>query len=97
MRIPIHRLLFKPTLSWRWGKLDGPRRGAYGVCDKKARVIEIDPRSPHPARVLLHELIHLAHPSWSEKHVWREEARRWKRMGWRDKARLYQALGKGLL
>jgi hypothetical protein len=94
VRIPIHRLLFRPTLSHR-GKHAG-RKGALGYCDKRARVIELDPRQPHMARTFLHELLHLAHPQWSEARVQRVERERWARLTWKDKARLYQAIGRGV-
>lgn len=99
MRIPIHRLLFRPTAARRYGRRSRKtaRKGALGTCDKRGRVIELDPREPNLARTYLHELLHLAHPRWSEAHVLREESRRWARLTWKDKARLYLAIGKGVI
>lgn len=85
LRIPIHRLRFRP--------LHGV--GNHAQCWKDRRVIELDPRSRDVARNYLHELLHLAHQGWSETRVRREEGRLWRALGWRDKARLYQALGRG--
>lgn len=59
------------------------------------RTIRVDPRyCGNLARVILHELIHLHHQRWSETRVRREESRRWRRLTWQDKARLFQMLGK---
>ncbi len=94
MKIPIHRLLFRPTLSIR---ADGVRKGAYGECFKQERIITLDPRGQQLARTFLHELLHLRYPQWSETKVRIEERKRWKRLTWKDKAQLYQAIGKGLI
>jgi hypothetical protein len=61
------------------------------------RVVRVDPRSRNPHYYLLHELIHLEHVGWSETTVRRETARRWRRMGWRDKAKLLLLLGRARL
>jgi hypothetical protein len=90
--IPIHRLNFAPSLGFR-GKQH--TKGLYGYCDKRERVIGVDPRSAYPARVLLHELLHLRNPSWSESKVYKETNRLWAQLTWKEKGRLYQALGKG--
>lgn len=58
------------------------------------RDISIDPTGREPARYLLHELIHVRHPEWSETRVRREEAREWRALTWRQKAMLYQRLGR---
>lgn len=68
-----------------------------GVPAKGERVVRLDPRSRDPHRFLLHELIHLERPSWSERAVQRETARRWRRMTWRDKAKLLLLLGRARL
>lgn len=61
------------------------------------RTIWLDPRWPDVARTLLHELLHIWHPSWSETRVLREERRRWRRMSWKQKAKLYQMLASAQL
>jgi len=42
-------------------------------------------------------MLHAEHPGWSEKAVRRETAIRWRRMGWRDKAKLLLLLGRARL
>ncbi len=93
MRIPIHRLIFSPTMARR---AKAARKGYYGLCFMQDRVILLDPRAPNVPRTLFHELLHLMNPKWSEAHVRREERKRWALLTWKDKARLYQALGKGV-
>ncbi len=94
MRIPIHRLVFRPIKAARpRGKWDG----AFGKCYSRRRLIVLDSRGPHLARTLLHELLHLSYPGWSERRVRIEERARWKKLTWKDKARLYQAIGKGVI
>jgi hypothetical protein len=94
VRIPIHRLVFQPTLSRR-GK--GMRKGLLGCCWHATRTIAIDPRGPRPARTLFHELLHLAHPRWSERRTLAEDRKRWPKLTWKEKAALYQLLGKGAI
>lgn len=60
----------------------------------QGRTIWIDPRDASAARTLLHEIMHLENPSWSESHVLREEARLWKRLHWREKAHLLRMFGR---
>jgi hypothetical protein len=92
MRVPIHRLVFRPTLSHRSRQLP---KGSHGYYEYRKRLIALDPRSRELLSTYLHELLHMSHPDWSEAAVAREEKRRWKKMTWKDKARLAQALGKG--
>ena len=92
MKLPIHRLVFRPTLGDRSKRLP---RGAHGY--QEGRTITLDPRSRELLPTYLHELIHLLHPSWSETRVFAEEKRRWRRLTWKDKARLARALGRGRL
>jgi hypothetical protein len=94
LRIPIHRLQFRPLMARRGRAY---RKGILGQCFKRERLIELDPRQPHLARTYLHELLHLAHPKWSEARVRREERASWAKLTWKDKARLYQAIGKGVI
>ena len=86
MRFPIARLLFAPLRHRNRGLL------THGECT--GRTIRIDPRSAVPASTLLHEYLHLIYPSWSETRVRKEERKRWRRLSWRMKARLYQKLGR---
>lgn len=58
-------------------------------------VISIDPRSQALlGRTLLHELLHMKRPLWSETHVRREEAVLWKAATWIEKGQLYRMLGR---
>jgi len=67
------------------------RDQAWGM--QQGRTLWVDPRSHQPARILLHEQIHLDNPSWSETRVRRETARRWRVMKWREKAELLRMFG----
>ena len=59
----------------------------------QGRTIWVDPRRPWPGHTLLHELIHVENPGWSETKVRQETTARWRRMGWREKAELLRLLG----
>lgn len=67
---------------------DAPKQG-----ETSGRTIWIDPRLPHVAKTLLHELIHVQHPGWCEERVSATEEYRWTHMSWRKKAELYRLLG----
>ena len=67
------------------------RHGARGM--QQGRTMWVDPRTPWPHHTLLHETIHMENPSQSESWVRRETARRWARMGWREKAELLRLFG----
>jgi hypothetical protein len=56
------------------------------------RTIRLDPRQSHLTQTFLHEKLHIENPSWSETAVRKETARRWKAMGWREKALLVKEL-----
>lgn len=86
---PALRIVFAPTGSWR--SKDAPH-GWKG--EAKSRTIRVDPREPYPAKTLLHEMLHVKHPDWSETRVARETSRRWARMTWRAVAELYRLLGR---
>ena len=82
---PAVRIILKPL----------GRDGAWGM--QQGRTLWVDPRSPYPVRILLHEQIHLENPCWSETRVRRETASRWRRMGWREKATLLRMFGRAKL
>lgn len=71
------------------------RHNARGM--QQGRTVWVDPRRPWPAHTLLHEMVHAENPGWSETRVRRETTRRWRRMGWRDKAKLLLLLGRARL
>lgn len=73
------------------------RHNACGLSVPADRTIWVDPREPWPAHTLLHELIHVENPSWSESRVIRETARRWKKLDWKGAAELLQLLGRARL
>ena len=80
--IPAHRLIFRPL----------GREVAHGLCE--ARTITLDPRAPNLLKVYLHEIQHVLHPGWSEHKVEKEAKTLTKVLCWRDRARLYKALGR---
>ena len=88
---PAVRIIFAP-IALRERKARDPLREAPLRGDANGRTIRIDPRLPNVAKTLLHELIHIRHPGWPEERVEAAEEIRWQRMGWREKARLYQML-----
>jgi len=54
-------------------------------------VVVLDPTERTPlARVLLHELIHVQRPMFSEARTLKEERRLWRNATWREKAELYR-------
>ena len=57
------------------------------------RTIKLDPRNHFIVLTYLHEKLHIEHPSWSETTVRRETARLWRKLGWREKAKLLKELG----
>ena len=78
---PAVRIILKPL----------KRHQAWGM--QMGRTVWVDPRDPRAAATLLHELLHMENPSWSEWRVIRETARQWRRMGWREKAELLRLFG----
>lgn len=91
MKFPRARIFFSPILR-KHGLV-----GSLNWNDDTIRTIRIDPTARSIGRVLLHEYIHIEHPDWSEKKVLDEEGRRWGRMSWKDKARLYKRLSRARL
>jgi len=92
-RKPAIRIVFAPLA--RRGAIKGDLRHLHGQA--QGRTIWLDPRLPDVGATLLHELLHVRHPGWPEEKVVAEETLRWQRMGWRQKARLYQMLGGAIL
>lgn len=93
---PAVRIIFAP-IALRDRKAKDPLRDAPKRGTACGRVITLDPRLPDVARTLVHELIHVQHPSWPEDRVEAAEEMRWQRMGWREKGRLLQMLGSAKL
>ena len=92
MKRPAVRIILAP-LGRKRGSPHEPSFGAPLQGETSGRTIWIDPRVPLPAKVLLHELIHVRHPGWPEDRVLAAEEVRWSRMTWREKAELYKLLG----
>jgi hypothetical protein len=86
---PAVRIIFAPLFQ-RF-KYDNDRaQFVHGTTE--GRVIKLDPRSSELGKTLLHELLHVRHPSWSEVAIISETKLRWGKMGWKEKAKLYQML-----
>lgn len=84
LKVRFRQLLFAPL----------GREQALGTAQQG--LITLDPRSRTPlARNLLHELIHVKRPLWSEPKVLREESRLWGEATWQEKAELFKLLGRG--
>ena len=92
MKKPALRIVLKPLQREPEAR---KARRLYGL--SSGRTIWIDPRYSNVIYTLLHELIHVERPSWSETQVKRETTRRWKKLGWREKAELYRMLGRARL
>ena len=83
LKVRLRQLLFAPL-----GKEQALGTAQQGL-------VVLDPRSRTPlARNLLHELIHVKRPLWSEPKVLREESRLWNSATWREKGELFRLLGK---
>jgi hypothetical protein len=88
------RVVFAPL----FGRFKTDRaRGLNVHGTASGRTITLDPRSSEIVKTCLHELIHLRNPGWSEEAVVTETAIRYKRMGWKEKARLLQLIGRGTI
>ena len=87
---PAVRIIFAPIMSRTKGDRD---RGLFVHGTTQNRTITIDPRSSEIGKTLLHEMIHLRHPDWSEEAVVSETRLRWGKMSWKEKARLLRLLG----
>lgn len=85
LKVRVRHLLFAAL-----GKENG---GSLGVSQQG--LVVLDPRSRSPlARTLLHELIHVKRPMWSETRTLQEENRLWHLATWKEKGELYRLLGK---
>lgn len=93
---PAVRIIFAPLFK-REKKLREAGGYLHGYTMQPGRTIYLDPRSSSLLETLVHELVHVSHPSWSEAAVQEETERRMKRMTWKTKARLYQLLGSAKL
>lgn len=63
----------------------------------QGRTIWLDPRSSSLLETMVHELTHVAHPSWDEKAVQEHTLKRMKKMGWKAKAHLLKLLGGAII
>jgi hypothetical protein len=93
---PAVRIIFAP-LARRGARKGHALYEAHLQGQAQGRTVWLDPRMPNVAKVLLHELIHVRHPSWPEDRVAAAEEYRWQHMGWKQKAKLYQMLGSARL
>ena len=87
---PAVRIIFAPIMSRTKADRD---RGVFVHGTAHNRTITIDPRSSEIGKTLLHEMIHIRHPDWSEEAVVSETRLRWGKMSWKEKARLLRLLG----
>ena len=91
---PAVRIIFAPIFSRSKRER---KRGMFVHGTAQNRTITLDPRSSEIGKTLLHELIHLRHPDWSEEAVVSETRLRWGKMSWKEKARLLKLLGSARL
>ena len=69
------------------------RENAHAIA--QSGLVAIDPSSPCPgAKNLLHELIHVRRPLWSETRTRQWESKLWRESTWQQKGELYRMLGK---
>jgi hypothetical protein len=89
---PAVRIIFAPIFSrYRESRRSGTYIHGY-TNQPGTRTIYLDPRSSMLGETLLHELIHVRHPSWTEKEVEAETRRRWARMTWKARAKHWRIL-----
>lgn len=67
------------------------RYGCSGIFVDDTIFIDLE-RNISPARIFTHELLHFIYPKKSEREIYILEALVWKRMGQKDRYRLYQTL-----
>lgn len=92
---PAIRIIFAPIARRARGRNCDPVRVTQG--EARGRTVWLDPRLADVAKTYLHEKIHVRHPSWPEDRVRAEEELRWGRMTWKEKARLYREIGRGII
>jgi len=62
---------------------------------QQANTVWLDLRDPDLLRTYVHEILHLMHPQWSEAKTERKAITHWRKMKWRERARLARSLGRG--
>lgn len=72
-------------------------RGAFLHGNAQGRTIWLDPRSSYLLDTMVHEMTHVAHPSWSETDVEAHTKKRMKKMSWKEKANLLKLLGSAII
>ena len=87
---PAVRIIFAPIMSR--SKKDR-ERGLFVHGTAQNRTITIDPRSSEIGKTLLHEMLHIRHPDWSEEAIVSVTRLRWGKMSWQEKARLLRLRG----
>lgn len=91
---PAVRIIFAPTFH-RDKELR--RKGLFLHGYTQNRTIVLDPRSSTLLETLVHEMVHMEHPSWAESVVIEETRRRMGKLTWKQRGRLYQMLGSAKL
>jgi hypothetical protein len=91
---PAVRIIFAPIMS---RSRKDRERGLFVHGTAQNRTITIDPRSSEIGKTLLHEMLHVRHPDWSEEAIVSETRLRWGKMSWKEKARLLRLLGSARL
>ena len=91
---PAVKIVFAP-LFYRNKKEREEGKVTHG--EALRRTVKLDPRSSDIGKTLLHELLHVRNPSWSEQAVVTETNRKWKKMSWKEKARMLRLLGSATL
>lgn len=85
MRIPKGLCVYlAPTLAWRGEQYPN---GAHGASE--GINIWFDPRSrANLCRTIVHEILHVEHPTWTESKVRRETKKILDKMTWIEQAKL---------
>lgn len=94
MKKPAIRIIFAPLFLRDKVVREA---GAFLHGNAQGRTIWLDPRGSAILETMVHELTHIAHPSWSEKEVEAHTQRRMKKMGWKEKAHLLKLLGSAII
>ena len=65
------------------------REWIQAYTEECSRTIFVDVRTRcHMVRILIHEVLHVQHPSWSEHRVCAETRKKFNKMTWKGKAEL---------